>query len=242
MQHVPQLSSLGLAVELLRPLLLLALFVWLCVTGRFFWAVPAAGACCFAAFVLLHDTMHSALGLPRGVNELVVGLSGFLLLKSGHALRVTHLRHHGKTLQAGDPEGAPVRWALGRVLWAGPFHILSLRVHALRIDPRSRATQLAETLVTVIMAASAIALYVATGNPGGLVYWFVAATVSATMALWAAYLPHRAAEHATLVARLARYTRAITPVFSSFVFHELHHDHPRVPTACLPALSRHHKA
>jgi fatty acid desaturase len=223
-------------VELLRPVVLAVAFVLLCAHGHVLLAIPVAAACCLASFVLLHDAMHAALGLPRAVNELVIAASGLLMLKSGHAVRVTHLRHHGRSLEPDDVEGAPIAWSLVRVVLAGPFHILSLRVHALRMSPRTARSQLLETALTLLVLVGMIELYRRTGNPGGLVYWLVVASMSATMALWAAYVPHHVGEH-PLVRGLARYTMALTPALTSLVHHELHHEHPRVPTALLPRLA-----
>src|ERR1700677_969097 len=86
------------AGELARPWLLLAAYVVVCVERWWPLAPFLALACFLAAFVQLHDAMHRSLGLSPRVNDLVIAASGLLLLKSGHALLATHMRHHGRVL------------------------------------------------------------------------------------------------------------------------------------------------
>ena len=74
-------------------------------------------------------------------------------------------------------------------------------------------------------------------SPAGLVYWAVAATMSATMALWAGYLPHRVSSDRPMIRAAAWAARAWTPVVNSLAYHDLHHRCPRVPNALLPALA-----
>ncbi len=153
-------------------------------------------------------------------------------------MRATHLRHHGKCLGEDDPEGAPATWPLWRALVKGPFHILTLRLEALRIAPRTRAVQAGETLATAAVLGGAIALYVVAGSAIGLWYWCVAAAISSLMPIWAAYLPHRLASRHPVVRVVGRLAQTWTPIVSSFAYHHQHHHHPRVPTALLPTLAR----
>jgi fatty acid desaturase len=226
------------ALELVRPWFLLSVYAGLAAAKLWWLAVPAAAVTCFAAFVQMHDAIHASLGLPKRRNELVLFLSGLLLLKSGHALRATHLRHHGKCLGEDDPEGAPARWPLRRVLLRGPFHILALRMDALRIAPRTRGVQMLETLATIAVLAGAVLLYTRAGNAAGLVYWAVAAIISSLMPVWAAYLPHRLAAEHPMVRAGGRLAQAWTPILTSFSFHHVHHRLPKVPTALLPTVAR----
>jgi fatty acid desaturase len=235
---LPSLGRARLAFELARAPLLFTAFVVLAAQELWLLAVPAALGTFLAAFVLLHDAMHNALGLSRPANEVVLTLSGVLLLKSGHGLRATHLRHHGRTLRDDDPEGGVVHWPLWRIVLAGPFHVLGNRALSMRVSPPTRRHQLVETALTVLAIALAVGLFAATGSPAGLVYWAVAATLSATMSIWAAYLPHVLSARHPLVRAAAGLSRWWTPVVSSFAFHHLHHQFPRVPTALLSDLAR----
>lgn len=225
------------AAELARPWLLLAAYVVVCLEGWWPLAPLLALACFLAGFVQLHDAMHRSLGLPRAVNELVIAASGLLLLKSGHALLATHMRHHGRVLARDDPEAGVVHMRLLRVLWAGPFLVLGNRRRALEIAPRTRVSQLAETGLTLLLLAAAIEMERRWGSPAGLVYWAVAAILSGTMALWAGYLPHTLSSQRALIRWAAWGARGWTPVLNSLAYHDLHHRFPRVPTSLLPALA-----
>ena len=224
-------------VELLRPWLLFALYLLTAAAGWWLLAVPLAAAACLAAFVQMHDAIHHSLGLSRRGHDLVISASGLLLLKSGHGLQVTHLRHHGRCLKHDDPEGVCATWPLRRVLLEGPLHIFTMRFYAFRRASHTRRFQIAETLLTVCLLALAVALYVFAGSAAGLVYWAVAAVLSATLPLWAAYLPHRLAPEHPAVRSAGRVAQIWTPVVSSFAYHHLHHAFPKVPTALLPVMA-----
>jgi len=232
------LSPAQLAIELARPWVLLALYVVVAASGHVLWSIPIAVAVAFATFVQMHDATHESLGLSKRGHAIVLVLAAQLLLKSGHAIKATHLRHHGKCLGDADPEGAPARWSLRRVLFAGPFHALALRLSALQIAPRTARAQILETLGSAVVVGLAIGAYVVFRSPVGLVYWAVAAAVSATMPLWAAYIPHRLASRSPPVRAAAKLARVWTPVVNSFAYHHVHHAHPKVPTALLPYIAR----
>jgi beta-carotene hydroxylase len=208
----------GVRSKILRPWLLLVGYVAVSESGHPVLALPLAVATCLAAFVQMHDAIHESLGLSKRGHALVLTVSAQLLMKSGHALKATHLRHHGKCLGGDDPEGAPAHWPLGRVLFAGPFHILALRREALRIAPRLARRQVLETVATAFVVAMAVAAYFLWGSLTGLAYWAVAALVSAAMPLWASYIPHRLAPRAPAVRAAARVSRLWTPVLNSFAY------------------------
>jgi fatty acid desaturase len=233
-----KLTPLQQVVELSRPWLLLGGFVLFGSLQLWGLAVLFAVAACLAGFVQMHDTIHHSLGLSKKANDLVLTFSGLLLLKSGHALKVTHLRHHGQCLSDNDPEGAPARWTLKQVFLNGPYHIFALRLASLKMAPNTRKIQLIETALTVLLLIGFVLLYVFTGSILGLVYWAVAFVFSSLMPLWASYIPHRMASRNP--ARLAgvKLAKFWTPVISSFAFHHLHHTYPKVPTALLPKAAR----
>jgi fatty acid desaturase len=232
------LSPLQRKIELMRPWFLLACYVVLAMTGLWWLAIPAAVGTMLAGFVQMHDAIHQSLGVSRKANKLILSCSALLLLKSGHALKVTHLRHHGQCLSDNDPEGAPARWTLKQVFLNGPYHILTLRLASLKISPNTRRIQLIETAITISLLLGFIALYFATGSLVGLVYWGVAFVLSSLMPLWASYIPHKMAGRHPARLRSVKLARLWTPVVSSFAFHHLHHTYPTVPTALLPEASR----
>src|SRR5258708_20095250 len=90
-----------------------------------------------------------------------------------------------------------------------------------------------EAVVTVLVVILAVLLYVVLKSPVGLVYWAVAASLSATIPIWAAYLPHRLAPEHPAVRSAGRLAQIWTPVLSSFAYHHLHHAQPKIPTALL---------
>lgn len=233
-----QLSPLQRITELLRPWILLGIYLFTASLGIWWLAVPVAFATCLAGFVQLHDTIHNALGLSKKPNDLMLSLSALLLLKSGQALKVTHLRHHGQCLGHDDPEGEPAKWTLDQVFLNGPYHIFALRFASLRIAPKTKNRQLLETAITGLLLAGFVLLYVFTGSVIGLVYWAVAFVLSCLMPLWASYIPHHLASRNP--ARLAgvKLARIWTPIVSSFAFHHLHHTYPKVPTVLLPKAAR----
>ena len=232
-----QLTSGQKFIELLRPWLLLTLYGLTAARGWWWLAVPLAVATCLAGFIQMHDAIHGALGLSKRAHNLVLGGSGLLLLKSGHGLQITHLRHHGRCLQEDDPEGACVTWPFYRVLLEGPLHIFTMRFYAWRRASHTWRYQAGETIITILLVLAAVALYVFAGSFIGLVYWAVAASLSATIPVWAAYLPHRLAPEHPLVKSAGGIAQIWTPVISSFAYHHLHHAFPKVPTALLPVLA-----
>lgn len=206
--------------------------------GWWIIAVPLAFGAALAGFVQMHDAIHRSLGLSKSGDDLVLSLSGLLLLKSGHALQVTHLRHHGRCLKEDDPEGVCATWPFYRVLFEGPLHIFTMRFYSYKTGVNLRRFQIIETLATVLIVLGAIALWYFLGSWTGIVYWAVAALLSATIPVWAAYIPHRLAPENPAVRSAGKIAQIWTPVISSFAFHHLHHAFPKVPTALLPALAQ----
>ncbi|CAN5906609.1 hypothetical protein BH11BAC7_BH11BAC7_28130 [soil metagenome] len=225
-------------IELSKPWLWLGFFIFFAAINMWWLAIPAAFATVLAGFVQMHDAMHNSLGLSKRANEFVLTMSAMLLLKSGHAMRVTHLRHHGQCLGEDDPEGAPANWTLKQVFINGPYHILTLRSASWRISPATRRIQLIETGVTVLLLLAFIAIYYFTGSAIGLVYWCVGFVLSALMPLWASYIPHHIAAKTPARLAAARMACICTPLLASFAFHHLHHIYPKVPTVLLPKASK----
>jgi len=135
-------------------------------------------------------------------------------------------------LTEAGPEGAPATWSFSRVLWQGPWHTLMLlRREALRIAPNTKQIQLLETGLTLALLVGFAGLYWATGSLVGLAYWGVAFSMSATMPIWASYIPHHVSSRNPAARTAAALAQAWTPITASFAFHHLHHHYPRVPTS-----------
>ncbi len=233
-----RLTTFELIVELTRPWLLLGCFIFFASIGCWWLAVPAAVATVLAGFVQMHDAMHNSLGLSKTANEFVLTMSAMLLLKSGHAMRVTHLRHHGQCLSEDDPEGAPAKWSLKQVFLNGPYHIFTLRSASWRISPGTRVIQFIETAITILLLIAFVLIYYFTGSIIPLVYWGVGFVLSSLMPLWASYIPHHLASKTPARLAAVKLARIWTPIISSFAFHHLHHVYPRVPTVLLPKAAR----
>ena len=238
-QETPlELRPIQIAIELMRPWILFALYLLTAAGGWWLLAVPLAFATCLAGFIQMHDSIHRSLGVSKRAHEFILFASGLLLLKSGHGLQITHLRHHGRCLQEDDPEGVCATWPFYRVLLEGPLHIFTMRFYAFKRASHTRRFQIIETVATIGLVMLAVALYFILGTWVGLVYWAVAALLSATIPVWAAYLPHRLAPEHPAVKSAGRVAQIWTPVVSSFAYHHLHHAFPKVPTALLPALAK----
>jgi fatty acid desaturase len=233
-----RLTSFERVVELSRPWLLLGCFILLASFGTWWLAVPVAVATVMAGFVQMHDAIHNSLGLSKQATGFVLTMSALLLLKSGHALRVTHLRHHGQCLGDDDPEGEPAKWTLKQVFVNGPYHIFALRFASLRMAPATKNIQMVETAITFLLLVAFIALYYFTGTLIPLVYWGVAFVLSCLMPLWASYIPHKLASKSPARLAAVKMAHIWTPIISSFAFHHLHHVYPKVPTALLPKAAK----
>ena len=233
-----ELSPVQKAIELARPWALFVLYILAASAGWWVLAVPLAVGSCLAGFVQMHDAIHRSLGVSKRVHDLVLSASGLLILKCGHGLQVTHLRHHGRCLKDDDPEGICATWPFWRVLLEGPLHIFTMRFYAFRTNSSTRRFQLWETVLTILLVALAVGLYFWLGSLVGLVYWAVAAAMSSTIPVWAAYIPHRLAPENPAIRSAGAIARFWTPVLSSFAYHHLHHAFPKVPTALLPILAK----
>jgi beta-carotene hydroxylase len=244
MPHAPanadvlHLTAFQRAVELSRPWILFLLYIGAATLGWWVIAVPLAFAAALSGFIQMHDAIHRSLGLSKSGNDLVLSLSGLLILKSGHGLQVTHLRHHGRCLKEDDPEGVCATWPFYRVLLEGPLHLFAMRWYAFKAGSNLRRFQVIETAITVLLVIAAVGLYYFAGSWIGIVYWVVAALLSATIPIWAAYLPHRLAPENPVIRSAGRIAQIWTPVLSSFAYHHLHHAFPKVPTVLLPMMAK----
>lgn len=228
-----KLSTFQRVIELCRPWVILSIYIILAYMEIWWLAIPAALFTCLAGFVQMHDAIHNSLGLSKKTNDVVLTLSAQLLLKTGHGLKVTHLRHHGQCMSDDDPEGAPAKWKLKQVFLNGPYHTFIFRTASLRMAPHTKNIQIFETVITGFILLLFILLYVGTGSIIGLVYWGVAVVLSFLMPFWASYLPHKISIRNPIRLWGVRLARLWTPLISSIAFHHFHHTYPKVPTALL---------
>jgi fatty acid desaturase len=195
-------------------------------------ATAAASVLVFlAGFSFQHDLAHGAFRLERNVRESALSVVGALLLMSGHAMRAMHLRHHARIFAHDDLEGASARMSCPEAMICSPVLSIRLRTEAIAAaNKKERAIMLVEhainfaTLATLLAFGGAPALYAA-----------IAIAMQLSMPTWAGHVPHRAPEWMIDTAKKLAFTGS--PTVLSLAYHELHHEHPRVPTAELAKLS-----
>lgn len=219
------------AIELGRPLLLLAAFLGAArLVGP--WAAPLALIWVFAVAILVHDLLHNALHLSKRWSELALAVFALFLIKSGHALRESHLRHHRLCLSDADEEGRVAHHSILRLVLTGPWIALRARFTAFRSGARTRGAQALETALNV---ASFAALVEAArrGSMAALLYLGAVILVTLTAPIWGAKIPHSLPVGHPVVQWLRLRVGRWTPAASSVLFHELHHRAPRLPVSLL---------
>ena len=219
------------AIELGRPLVLLAAFL---VASRFIgpWAAPLAIICVFAIAILVHDLLHNALHLRKWWSEAALSFFALFLIKSGHALRESHLRHHQLCLTDADEEGRVAHQSILRLVVTGPWIAVRARFTAFRSGVRTRAWQAIETSLNIL---SFLALLVAgaRGSIAALLYLGAVILITLTAPIWGAKIPHALPTGHPLVRWLRLRVGRWTPAACSVLFHELHHRAPRLPVSLL---------
>lgn len=219
------------AIELGRPLILVASFL---VAAHFVgpWATPLAFGCVFAIAILVHDLLHNALHLPRWWSEIALSFFALFLIKSGHALRESHLRHHQLCLTDADEEGRVAHQSILRLVLTGPWIALRARFTAFRSGARSRGWQAVENALN---AACFLALVgaAARGSIAAGLYLGAVILITLTAPIWGAKIPHSLPTTHPLVQWLQLRVGRWTPAACSVLFHELHHRAPRLPVSLL---------
>ncbi len=185
-------------------------------------ALFAAVLLFIAAFAFNHDVLHGALKLPRRLNEALLTVLSLVMGWSGHAVRRLHMRHHARPLAADDVEGHGATLSFWRALATGPLDAARYRLAALEGE---RAAQLLETLAAMALTTGALLSRTVVGAA-----WVTAnVLLQLTASVWASWLPHRAPEAATRLARKLAWTHSAAVL--SFAYHHEHHAHPKIPCA-----------
>jgi beta-carotene hydroxylase len=246
MSALPDLRALGLdlirtrrseaAWVLARPFIFAALFFIATAVG----AWPLAPLCIFFLFVSIvasaHDVVHGSLGLSRRAAELWLFALGALVLESGHAYRLTHLRHHAVFPGPDDPEGEPAKHSFWAALAMGPTYIPRLWLWALhRANARERRWLIAEAAWA--LAAVAGALAATRFTPWPLVYVLTVIVASWVYPVSTAHLPHKNYGVTELTQTHTLRGRIVPALFFELTYHLEHHLYPGVPTHRLVELS-----
>jgi len=247
--QLPSLESLGSdltvttaaqrRLALVRPFAGVLLFVLAWYAG-FWWLTPIAVFLVFVAVVAVtHDVVHNNLGLSRRQTEWALFATGALLLESGHAYRITHMRHHAVFPGRDDPEGDPARMSFWRAVLHGPVFLPRLWWWAWRRERGSRSQRawlLAEALFAIGFAGVAIVVTHWTWGP--FVYGVLASIGSWVYPLLTVHLPHHDYGDSPLQQTHTLRGRVIPALFLELTYHLEHHLYPQVPTHHLAELSR----
>ena len=209
--------------------------------------LSAAGA--YAAFTVMHDASHHAVGRARWVSVLLGHAAASILLSRFVAFRNVHLRHHRF---AGDPAKDPDRYSGGGPVWQLPFRWATADLHYyFEYDPREGCTQRddVEAIVSGALLALAIAALCLSGHAAGFaLYWLLPARIALFFLAYSFdYVPHQ---------RPHCRSSAIDPCQASFViegraatvlllcqnYHLVHHLYPGVPFYRCPGIWRARRA
>jgi len=230
----PPIGTAQRAIELGRPVVLLAAFF---AAAHFFgpWAAPLALVSVFAVALLVHDLIHNALHLPKPWSELALAFFALFLLKSGHALRESHVRHHQLCLSDADEEGRVAHQSIPHLVVIGPWLALRTRWVAYHYGARSRRWQVVETALNGLTFALLVERSLRGGSVAALLYLGSAVVITVSAPIWGAKIPHTLPTAHPVVAWLRDRASRWTPAACSVLFHELHHRAPRIPVALLAA-------
>ena len=247
-RELPTLEELGVdllrvsagerAWSIARPLICFAAYFIFAGEG---WWLPAVGSVAGLMFITYvstsHDLLHRTLGFSRRINEVLLSLTELLVLRSGHAFRVTHLNHHRRFPAADDVEGAVARLPWGRALLAGIGHQTSLFIWAWRhAHPVERRWMVAEAgVIVAAITSSVVGLRV---TPVPFVFVALVVTSSWLYPFATVWVPHRAAGDNALTQTIAVRGRWVPELFLQHTYHLEHHLYPAVPSYRWPELAR----
>ena len=114
---MPPLAALGRDLLVLTPAqrwyalilpLASAVALGICaVLGWYVAAIFAAAAFTFYSYgSTSHDLVHCNMGMPGGLNQVLLSIIELAGLRSGHAYQAAHLKHHAQFPHTDDVEGA----------------------------------------------------------------------------------------------------------------------------------------
>lgn len=220
----------------------------------------AHGALIATFFGPLHECVHNTAFRSKRLNDVVVWLSGLILLLPGFFYREYHFEHHRYTQDPQrDPELAvrPREWPSSLQQWMRlqlrfalvpqlrllALWRLALAPHEIRpfVRPHRRVLVLVENAIALLIYLSAIALMIISGQLVLLFAWLAAYAFA-----WVVFLWHTQCEHtgcATTGSQLER-TRTMrsNPIWRFLMwnenYHGAHHTYPSVPFHALPALDK----
>ncbi len=214
--------------SILRPLACVAAYF---VFARHEWWIPAVfsvAALMFITYVSTsHDLLHRTLGFSRPVNEVLLSFTEMLVLRSGHAFRITHLHHHRHFPEDDDVEGAVARLPWWRALLSGIGNQSRLFVWAWRrAQPADKRWMVLEAAGVISVVGSGVALLPWSGIL--IVYVLLVVTSSWLYPFATVWIPHRAEGDNPLTQTHAVRGRLIPELFLQHTYHLEHHLYPGV--------------
>jgi beta-carotene hydroxylase len=197
-------------------------------------ALSTMGA--FAAFTVMHDASHQAIGRARWLSALLGHAAASILLVRFVAFQNVHLRHHRFT---GDPARDPDRYSGEGPAWQLPLRLATADLHYyFEYDAREGHTRQGDVeavVSAVLLGAVALALC-ASGHAGALaLFWLLPARLALCFLAYSFdYIPHqrphcRPASDDRYRASFVIEGRAATVLLLCQNYHLVHHLHPAVP-------------
>lgn len=247
-RQLPTLESLGrdlLAVSRFqrywsigRPLACVGAYFGFAMLGYWGPAVLSVAGLMFVTYVSTsHDLLHRTLGFSKRTNEVLLALVEMLVLRSGHAFRITHLQHHRSFPEQEDVEGAVARLAWWQALVAGVGSQTRLFLWAWRrARPRDKRWMFWEGAWALVVGAAAIIWLPWT--PVLMIYVLLVVTSSWLYPLATVWMPHRYRGEGPLQQTHAVRGRLIPELFLQHTYHLEHHLYPSVPSHNWPKLAR----
>lgn len=223
---------------MVRPVACVVAYVAFAVHGWWIPAVLAVAGLMFITYVSTsHDLLHRTLGFSRPVNEALLAFTEMLVLRSGHAFRLTHLQHHRHFPDDDDIEGAVARLPWWRALLSGVGNQTRLFVWAWRRARQDeRAWMVAEAAWALSVILGSVAALPVTVVP--LVYVGLVVTSSWLYPFATVWVPHRAEGADALTQTHAVRGRIVPELFLQHTYHLEHHLYPSVPSYHWATLAR----
>lgn len=237
-QDLVHVSSAKKFRSVLRPLLCFTAFWYFALNGWWIPAILSVAALSFITYASTsHDFVHRTLGLPKWLNESLLAVIEGLCLRSGHAFRRTHLRHHQLFPAADDIEAAGSTGSFWSALMRGPGHQTRLFCwawqHANKVE---RAWLGAEATWTVLFWV--VAIFVFPTFPQMLAYAALVTAAAWAYPLATVWWPHRNPGDTPLTQTRAFRGRLLSILFLEHQYHLEHHLFPQVPSWNWPELAR----
>ena len=216
--------------SILRPVFCVAAYFVFAARGWWMPAVLAVAGLMFITYVSTsHDLLHRTLGFSRRVNDALLAFTEMLVLRSGHAFRLTHLQHHRHFPQDDDVEGLVARLPWWRALLSGIGNQSRLFFWAWkRAAAKDRGWMAIEAAWAIGVVEVSIVLFPTTKIL--LIYVSLIVASSWLYPLATVWVPHRADGKDKLTQTHAVRGRLVPELFLQHTYHLEHHLYPAVPS------------